>query len=124
MTALQDIERLLQAYFDGLYHCDVDMLASVFHPRAVYATADETPMLIRSMEEYFPVIAARQSPAARKEVRRDHIDSIDLAGANTAMARVRCRIGDRDFVDFLSLVRDGGKWRIIAKVFQVIPTRN
>ena len=72
------------------------------------------------MEEYVPVVAARQSPASRGEERRDHIDAIDLAGENTALARVRCSIGTRDFVDFLTLVRVEDEWRIIAKVFQIV----
>ncbi|AWB08275.1 hypothetical protein A6A40_24835 (plasmid) [Azospirillum humicireducens] len=117
---LTDIGDVLQDYFDALYFCDVDKLQSVFHPRAIYATADEAPLLYRTMEDYVPVVAARQSPASRNEARRDHIDAIDLAGENTAVARVRCSIGQRDFVDFLTLVRTDGRWRIIAKVFQII----
>jgi hypothetical protein len=72
------------------------------------------------MEESVPVVAARQSPASRGEARRDHIDTIELAGDSTAFARVRCSIGSRDFVDFLTLVRTDGRWQIIAKVFQII----
>jgi hypothetical protein len=119
-SAFDTITGVLQDYFDALYFCDVDRLQRVFHPRAIYATADETPLLYRTMEEYVPVVAARQSPASRNEARRDHIDAIDLAGENTAVARVRCSIGPRDFVDFLTLVRIDGQWRIIAKVFQII----
>ncbi|WP_269716068.1 nuclear transport factor 2 family protein [Caulobacter sp. NIBR2454] len=119
-AAFAEISEVLADYFDGLHHCDVEKLASVFHPKALYATADETPLLHRTMDEYLPVVAARQSPASRGEPRRDHIDEIQLAGDNTAHARVRCSIGDRDFVDFLSLVRTDGQWRIIAKIFQII----
>jgi hypothetical protein len=119
-AAFQDISAVLTDYFDALYFCDVEKLQRVFHPKAIYATADETPLLYRTMEEYVPVVAARQSPATRGEARRDHIDSINLAGENTAVARVRCSIGTRDFVDFLTLVRTEGLWRIIAKVFQII----
>ncbi|WP_374628825.1 nuclear transport factor 2 family protein [Pannonibacter indicus] len=118
--AFHEITAVLQDYFDALYFCDTGILQRVFHPRAIYATADETPLLYRTMEEYVPVVAARQSPALRGEPRRDHIDAIDLAGGNTAFARVRCSIGQRDFVDFLTLVRSEGQWRIIAKVFQII----
>ena len=119
-SAFTDITDVLQAYFDALYFCDVERLQRVFHPRAIYATADETPLLYRTMEDYVPVVAARPSPASRNEPRRDHIDAIDLAGENTALARVRCSIGQRDFVDFLTLVRTDGRWQIIAKVFQII----
>lgn len=120
MSAFEAVRLVLVDYFDGLYYGDVEKLQRVFHPKAVYATADETPLLYRTMDEYMPVVAARPSPASRNEVRRDHIDAIELAGENTAMARVRCSIGNRDFVDFLTFVRVDGAWRIIAKVFQII----
>ena len=93
MSAFAGVSQVLQTYFDALYHCDVAKLEAVFHPRAVYATADETPMLHRTMDEYFPVVAQRQSPASRNEPRRDVIDAIEFAGENTAFARVRCSIG-------------------------------
>jgi hypothetical protein len=118
--AFQDISAVLTDYFDALHFCDIEMLQRVFHPKAIYATADESPLLYRTMEEYVPVVAARQSPASRGEPRRDNIDAIDFAGENTAIARVRCSIGTRDFVDFLTLVRTEDQWRIIAKVFQII----
>lgn len=118
--AFQAIGTVLQDYFDALYHCDVNRLERVFHPAAIYATADETPFLHRTMDVYFPVVAARESPASRGEERRDHIDAIEFAGDNTALARVRCSIGARDFVDLLTLVRVEGEWRIIAKIFRII----
>ena len=120
MTPLNEIEGLLDDYFDALYDCDTEKLKSVFHPRALYATADETPPLFRTMEEYLHVIETREAPASRQEARRDVIHSIELAGANTAMARVGCRIGERQFTDFLSLIRTQGRWQIIAKVFEII----
>ena len=117
--ALPDITALLETYFDALYYSDPEKIEEVFHPKAIYATADEDPLLHRTMDDYLPVIAAREAPHARGETRADRIDSIDLAGENTALARVRCRIGNKDFVDFLTLVRTAGKWRIMAKVFQI-----
>ena len=120
MNAFESITAVVRDYFDALYFCYVEKLQHVFHPQAIYATADETPFLHRTMAEYVPVVAARQSPASRNEPRRDHIDAIELAGENTAFASVRCSIGSRDFVDFLLLVRVEGRWQIISKVFQII----
>jgi hypothetical protein len=119
MTAFAAVAGVLEIYFDGLYHADIDRLAHAFHPKAIYATADETPMLYRTMEEYFPVVAKRVSPASRDETRRDLIESIEFAGENTAFARVRCSIGTKDFVDLLTLVRTDGAWSIMAKIFQI-----
>ena len=123
-TAFADIGVVLRDYFDALYFCDVTKLQCVFHPKAIYATADEIPLLYRTMPEYMPVVAARQPPASREESRKDHIDMIELAGENTAMARVRCSIGSRDFVDLLTLVRTDGRWQIMSKIFHIIENRD
>lgn len=119
MSKFAAVTGVLETYFDGLYHADTDRLAAVFHAKAIYATADEAPLLYRTMEEYFLVVAKRESPASRAEPRRDVIDAIEFAGENTAFARVRCSIGMRGFTDFLTLVRTDGAWRIMAKVFQI-----
>lgn len=122
MSHYQDVVRVLGEYFDALYYCDTDKIRDVFHDKAIYATADEPNFLFRDMKEYTQVIAERESPASRNEVRRDVVDSIEFAGNKTARARVRCSIGSRDFVDFLTLVREDDRWLIIAKVFQIMET--
>ncbi|MEH6523310.1 nuclear transport factor 2 family protein [Sulfitobacter sp.] len=119
MTEFAAVIGVLGTYFDGLYHADTDRLAIVFHPKAIYATADEVPMLHRTMDEYFPVVAKRVSAASRNEPRHDVIESIEFAGDNTAFARVRCSIGTKDFIDFLTLVRTDGTWRIMTKIFHM-----
>lgn len=124
MSNFAEVSEVLETYFDGLYHADASRLAQVFHPKAVYATADETPLLHRDMDSYLAAVAKRVSPAARGQARQDHIDAIEFAGENTAMARVRCAIGERQFTDFLTLVRDNGTWRIMAKVFQIKTTES
>jgi hypothetical protein len=119
MTAFAAVTGVLETYFDGLYHADIERLGAAFHPKAIYATADEIPLLYRTMDEYFPVLAKRVSPASRNEPRGDVIESIEFAGENTAFARVRCSIGAKDFIDCLTLVRTDSEWRIIAKIFHI-----
>jgi 4-oxalocrotonate tautomerase len=113
-TAIHD---LLERYFDALHHCDVELLAGVLHPSAIYATVGGGELIRWSVDEYLPVIAARESPASRGEARTDAIDSIEFAGPDTALARVRCSTGPKHFVDLLSLLRIDGRWWVIAKVF-------
>lgn len=120
-SAFNELQPVISDYFDALYYCDTELLQKVFHPKAVYATADEAPLLHRTMEDYVPVVAARQSPASRGETRTDAIEEIQFAGENTAFARVRCSIGQSDFVDFLTFVRTDGHWQIMSKIFQIIP---
>lgn len=114
------INKVLCAYFDFLYYCDLEKFNTIFHEQAIYATSDELPALFRNMNEYKQVITKREPPANKNEPRQDIIDSIELAGENTARAKVRCSIGSNDYVDFLTLIRVDKKWLIIAKVFQII----
>jgi hypothetical protein len=115
--AYLDVADVLSMYFDGLYHSDTKRLRHVFHPRAQYLCATEGTLTHLTMEEYFPVVDQRPSPASRGETRADSIVSIEFAGPVTAFARVHCAIGSKYFTDLLTLIRIDGRWQIISKVF-------
>lgn len=117
----QAVADVLSDYFDGLHHSDTGILSRVFHPQAHYVCATDGTLLYRTMEAYFPIVDARPSPASRGESRVDEILSISFAGPVTAVARVRCAIGDRIFTDILTLIRLGDRWQIISKVFHYDP---
>lgn len=112
-----EVAAVLQVYFDGLHHSDTRRLRGVFHPEAVYASASGGEPLVLRMDEYFPIVDARPSPASRGEDRSDRIVSIEFAGPVTALAKLRCSIEPRHFTDLLTLIRVEGRWQIIAKVF-------
>lgn len=111
------IQLMLVRYFDGLYHSDTSLLATVFHADATYVCASDDELLQLDMEAYFPIVEVRPSPHSRNEPRVDAIRSIQFAGPKTAFAHVNCAIGERYFNDFLSLIKTDEGWRIIAKVF-------
>lgn len=111
------IEGQMQFYFDGLYLGDIERLGRVFAPEARYVCATGDEVINLGMEDYLPMVARRQPPAARGEPRRDEIVSITMAGDSAALVIAHCAIGERYFTDFLSFVRTAEGWRIIAKVF-------
>ncbi|MFM9889407.1 MAG: nuclear transport factor 2 family protein [Rickettsiales bacterium] len=111
------VAAVLNQYFDGLYHSDVGLLQQVFHPKAQYSCATDGTLLHLHMDEYFQVVAKRESPASRNEQRADRIISIEFAGPVTAFAKVQCAIGIKFFTDFLTLICVADRWQIIAKVF-------
>jgi 4-oxalocrotonate tautomerase len=113
----QALTEVLSDYFDGLYYSDTQRLARVFHPQARYACATGGTLLHLGMDEYFPIVDKRPSPASRNEPRADQIVSIEFAGPVTAFARVNCAIGERFFTDFLTFVLLDGRWQIMSKVF-------
>lgn len=111
------VSKVISNYFDGLYYSDTTVLAEVFHPRAQYVCATDGTLLYLNMEEYFPIVDKRASPASRGEKRNDRILSVEFAGPLTAHARVECSIGTKFFTDFLTLIFVKRKWQIISKVF-------
>ena len=111
------IVAVLQVYFDGLHRSDTEALRRVFHPQALYACATDGTLVSLNMDEYFPLVEKRPSPASRGEGRTDHILAIEFAGAVTALARVECAIRPKHFTDLLTLVKLSGRWQVIAKVF-------
>ena len=111
------VEAVLQQYFDGLCHSDTRRLRGVFHPQAVYACATAEPAVILRMDEYFPIVDQRPSPASRGETVQERILSIEFIGPVTAFAKVECAILPKHFIDLLTLLHIDGRWQIIAKVF-------
>ena len=80
----------LNVYFDGLYFSDVSRLERVLHPRAHYVCAVESELIYYRMEEYFPIVKQRPSPASRCEVRKDKI--IALVGSRAECTEAVDRI--------------------------------
>lgn len=115
--AVADIEAVMRDYLDGLYRCDTALLARAFHPQALYATAAGDVPVIMDLPSYLPVVARRDPPARSGDARRERIVSIDVVGPSTALVKLECRFFQKDYVDFLTLVRVDGRWQIIAKVF-------
>jgi hypothetical protein len=108
---------LLKRYYDALYRCDTALLATVFHASAQYFTASSGDLLHLDMNAYFPIVEQRISPESSGELYAFSIDSIELVGDVTAIARMRCSMLGKDFIDLLTLIQLEGEWKIIAKVF-------
>ena len=108
---------LLKQYYDGLYRCDVSLLKKVFHPRAQYFTASDGELLHLDMDTYLPMVENRVSPEHNGEPYGFSIDSIEFAGAVTAIAQVRSSMFSKNYIDLLSLICLDGQWTIISKVF-------
>ena len=112
-----EVTATLHDYFEGLYRSDSAILRRVFHPSALYACATDGTLLTLRMDEYFPIIDKRPSPASRGDPRTDRIIGIEFAGPVTALARVECSILPKHFIDFLTLINIDGRWQVISKVF-------
>ncbi len=119
-----EVAALMQTYMDGLHHASSEMLRRVFHPRLAYVCATEDDELYLDLETYMARIDARESPAQRGDPRDEAI--LEVAFGSPRLARVTARMSmmGRDYLDYLTLVREGPHWRIVAKVFTWLPRRD
>ena len=118
---LNEVRATLADYFDGIYDSSEDKLRSAFHPDAhIYAATDGT-LADFPLDAFVDRVTSRKSCSSQGAPRTDKIISIDFSGPNSALAKVELSIPGTDFVDFLSLMKIDGRWRIIAKTYHADP---
>lgn len=64
------------------------------------------------------MVRNRPSAKSQGQKRHDRIVSIDQSGPMTAFAKVECALPPRFFVDYLTLIKTGAGWRVVAKAFK------
>lgn len=114
------VQQLMAAYFDGLYRADSAALRAVFHPCLTYVSAGVGDDVALDLEAYMARIDRREPPAARGETANGAVLDIGFGGDRMARVTARMTMMGRDYLDFLTLVRDVGGapgWRIAAKIF-------
>ncbi|HJM93667.1 MAG: nuclear transport factor 2 family protein [Alphaproteobacteria bacterium] len=116
-----EITRAMQAYFDGFYNGDVEMLKTIFHPCCHLITASDGPLQDDDMETVYARVAGRPSGASEGYRRKDRILSIDKSGPECALVTVNIAIGPKMFTDYLNFLKIDGRWQIVSKVFTYVP---
>jgi hypothetical protein len=116
----QSILQVLSDYFRGLHAGDVELLRSVFDPEAVLFAELNGASYRKSLDAYLDGVAQRSSPAELNEAFRMRVLSLEVLH-DMAMARVHVPALGFNFYNYLTLLRKGGSWRIVSKVFDDVP---
>ena len=116
-----EIEKVIKTYFDLLYKGDKDLIETVFLPGANVSSLYNDNIVKIDMDGFRKRIAERESPESIGEMRDDKIIMIDISSPTTAMVKVKCNILHNNYIDYLSLLKVSGKWKIISKVFHMNP---
>lgn len=108
------IRRALDHYLQGHATGDGDHFRAVFHPQSNLYSVRDGALVVRTSEAY--AAGAPGRPPADEAERRRRIVSIDVAGT-AAMARIELDYPTVRFIDYMSLLKIDGEWKIIAKIF-------
>ena len=111
---------VVDSYCRGVFRGDVALLRSVFHPRAALFAEVRGQPYYKPLEEYLSVVAGRESPEALGESFLMKPLSVEVTH-EIAFAKVHCPMLGYNYIDYLSLVREGGRWVIVNKLFTDVP---
>ena len=108
------VRKALDHYLQGHATGDGAHHRMAFYPQANLYFVQNGALTTVTSEEY----ASRSSgkPAADEGQRKRRIVSIDIAGT-AAIAKIELDYPNVRFVDYMSLLKVNGEWRIIAKIF-------
>ena len=114
-----EIKSVIQTYFDASYENNEEKMMDALSDSAHVYGHDENGALRDWDKKTFIKIVGDKSRSGYP--RLNEILGIDFTGENTAVARVKLRVGDTIFTDVLSFIRIDGKWSIISKLLSGVP---
>lgn len=113
----QALADAVQLYLDLMYDCDVSKFDRVFASTAQLHGFRDGKMSCWPAAQYKEVLAGRQSPKALGSPREEQLLLLDITSSAQALAKVRVRINEFVFVDYLCYHKIDDAWRITAKAY-------
>ena len=112
------VRQAIEHYFRGHATGQGEHFRKVFHPDAkLFAVRDGKYWQLTS-EEY--IARAPGKPAADEAQRKRTVENVDISG-NAAIAKVVLEYPQTRFVDYMSMLKIDGEWRIVNKTFYAEP---
>lgn len=110
------VRAALQHYLDGHATGKAEVMARAFHPEAHLTWIADGELRTRSLEDYLGGMTG--TPPADEAERRRWIESVDIAGT-AATGKIVLDYPNARFVDYMSMLRVDGEWKIVHKSFHV-----
>ena len=118
-TSEQDAVRVpLENYIKGHATGNGDFMRKAFHTEGNLIFVREGNFMTRSFADYIAGFDGK--PAADEASRKRSIDSVDITG-NAAVAKIVLDYPATRFVDYMSLLKINGEWKIVTKIFYAEP---
>jgi hypothetical protein len=117
-TLIQDT---IRTYLDSMYKGSTDKVRECFHAHGTLSGYMPGSDEVSEMNQADFIAVVDEHDAGEKSgPRNEELLSIDITG-RVAGVKVRVRYLDIDFTDYLLLIKDGGRWQILNKVWHADP---
>ena len=118
-TSEKDAARVpLENYIKGHATGDGEFMRKAFHTEGNLIFIRDGKFTTRSFAEYIAGFTGK--PAADEANRKRSIESIDVSG-NAAVGKIILDYPTTRFVDYMSLLKINGEWKIVTKIFYAEP---
>ena len=108
----------LENYLKGHATGDGEYMRKAFHTEGNLIFIREGKFTTRSFADYIAGFTGK--PATDEAERKRSIESIDVSG-NAAVAKIILDYPTTRFVDYMSLLKIDGEWKIVTKIFYAEP---
>jgi protease I len=108
------VEQAVQYYFAGGDNEDLESMKKAFHIDAKMFFIRDGALVQVTMPEWFDRIA--KAPKGSPKALSRKIVSVDIA-ENAASVRADSEFPTFRFIDYLSLLKINGEWKIVVKIF-------
>ena len=106
------VEKPLKMYFSG----DPEQLKQAFHPGATMFFARNDSLIAVPIPDYIARVAESRAKGGPPPQRTERIADVSITGTS-AVARLELVYPQQTITDYMSLVKYGGEWRIVNKIF-------
>jgi hypothetical protein len=118
-SARQALFAAVDAYFETMFDADLERFDRLFAPTAMLHGLRDGALRVLTAADYRSLLASNLSPKAKNAPRQQEILLVDVAAPEQALVKVRVRIGQVLYLDYLCFHRVGDAWRLTAKSFHV-----
>jgi hypothetical protein len=120
-TAEKDAARVpLENYIKGHETGKAEYMRKAFHTEGNLIFVREGNFMTRTFADYISGFSGK--PAPDEANRKRSIEAIDVSG-NAAVAKIILDYPTTRFVDYMSLLKINGDWKIVTKIFYAEPKK-
>jgi len=116
------VRAVLQHYIQGHATGDGAHMRLAFTPAARLFWSSADTLATRTSEEYIARMPGKPAADEGSGVRKRSIEIVDVTG-NAAIGKIVLDYPDAHIVDYMSLLKTNGEWKIINKIFNVEPKK-
>ena len=116
------VRAVLEHYIQGHATGDGAHMRLAFHPAARLFWSSADTLATRTSEEYIARMPGKPAADEGSGIRKRRIERVDVTG-NAATGKIVLDYPDAYIVDYMSLLKTNGEWKIINKIFMTEMTK-